>query len=85
MAKKHPNLYNVGTFGEILNERPKKMPYGEYVEKRRAQTKRLKGRLGGFMVWKSKCISIVNERGDKVPGGESWGTLIGPVPTIKIR
>ena len=85
MAKKHSNLYNAGTFGEILTARPPKMPYDKYVAERRAQTKRLKSRLNGFMVWKSKCISILNERGEAVPGGESWGTLVGPVPSIRIR
>lgn len=84
-ADKHPRLYNAGHFGTILNERPPKMSYEEYVMERRVQTKRLKSRLTGFMVWKSKCISILNARGEAVPGGESWGTLVGPVPTVRIR
>lgn len=87
MAKnKHPEHYNAGTFGDILTARPEGMSYQKYREERKVQNRRLRHRRQyGFIVWKSKCIAIVNERGEKVPGGESWGTLVGPVPTLSIR
>lgn len=87
MAKnKHPQRYTAGPFGEILTARPEGMSYQKYREERKAQTLRLRHRRQyGFIVWKSKCISILNDRGEKVPGGESWGTLTGPVPTLTIQ
>lgn len=79
MAKKKtrfqiPETYTVTRWGRILNERPAKMDYEEYLALRREQTKRLKNRLRGFVVWKSKAV-VTTEKGGKVKFfGESWGT-----------
>lgn len=70
-----PQVLTVRRYGEILNERPAKMPYEEYKALRREQTKRLKARLRGFMVWKSKAIVQVEKDGTVKHLGESWGTV----------
>ena len=72
-------------FGEIINARPKNMSFEKYKKLRKEQTKRLKARLTGFYVWKSQCLGIVNPSGQRVPGGEAWGTLVGHVPTVRIK
>jgi len=51
------------------------MPYEQYKELRREQTKRLKSRLHGFMVWKSKATVQLDKDGRIKPLGESWGTV----------
>ena len=82
--KEIPKVFTIASFGEIMNERPDGMPYSEYVEKRREQTKKLKRRLKGFMVWKSNYILT---DGAQSPWGklERWGTERGPIPSLKIR
>ena len=61
--------------GEILTARPEGMDFHVYRSKLRDQKLMLRDRLRyGFMVWKSKSIDAVN--------GESWGTLVGPVPRL---
>ena len=73
---KRPEGYKVRRMqGEILTARPDGMDYETYRQKRKEQQKQLKARLrGGFMVWKSKSIDPLK--------GESWGTLVGKVPSI---
>lgn len=78
MAKaSRPQGYKVRKIqGEILTARPDGMDYETYRQKRKEQQKLLKDRLrGGFIVWKSKCVGAVK-------GGESWGTLVGKVPSL---
>lgn len=72
-------------FGEIINARPKNMSFEKYKQERMLQHHRLKERLRGFIVWKSQCLSIVNSNGQRVPGGEAWGTLVGHVPNVRIK
>lgn len=78
MAKKTllqiPETYTVVRMGGVINERPKNMSYEKYRELRREQTKRLKARLRGFIVWKSKSIVKVEKDGAVKPIGENWGT-----------
>ena len=69
--------------GEILTARPEGMDYETYRVRRKEQQKQLKDRLrGGFMVWKSKCITLINKDGSKTMKGENWGTLVGKVPSL---
>lgn len=81
MAKKKtatlqvPEVFTVRRYGKIMNERPVKMSYEEYKALRREQTKRLKARLRGFMVWKSKATVQLDKDGKIKPLGESWGTV----------
>ena len=82
---KQKNHINAPKFGELLTARPNNMSFEEYKKERRIQTRRLKSRLHGFMVWHSKALGIVNANGQYVPGGESWGTLVGQVPTVRIK
>ena len=81
---KRPQGYKVRRMqGDILTARPEGMDYETYRQKRRDQQKQLRDRLrGGFMVWKSKCLTIVNKDGTKTVKGENWGTLVGKVPSI---
>ena len=77
MAKKKtrfqiPETYTVRRVGEILNERPAKMDYEQYRALRREQTKRLKSRLRGFVVWKSKAV-VTTEKDGKVSPSENPG------------
>jgi len=69
-----PEVYTVTKWGGVINERPKKMNFEEYRELRREQTKRLKARLRGFMVWKSKSVVVMNRDGSTKAPGETWGT-----------
>ena len=73
---RRPEGYKVRKMkGDILTARPDGMSYETYWEKRKEQNKQLRDRLrGGFMVWKSKTIDPLK--------GESWGTLVGRVPSI---
>lgn len=84
MAKtKSPKGYKVRKMGEILTARPDGMDFETYRILRKEQNKRLRFRLrSGFMVWKSKCIGITNKDGSVTMNGESWGTLVGPVPKL---
>ena len=83
--KKHPQIYQIREFGDIITKRPDKMDYETYRELLREQNRRLKSRLKGFVVWKSKGYTTLGSGKDK-PGrtiGESWGTLVGCVPSIE--
>ena len=78
------NVISVPKFGEILTARPDGMEFGEYKKLMREQRKRLKRRLGGVFVWKSKFIGmgVQKETGFK---GESWGTALAErVPEVRI-
>lgn len=83
--KKKDHDFKAKKFEKLLIERPQKMSYEEYKQKRREQNRRLKARLNGFMVWPSKAYGIINNNGQHVPGGESWGTLVGKVPAVQIK
>ena len=79
-----PQVFTVRRFGEIMNERPAKMSFEEYKALRREQTKRLKARLRGFMVWKSKATVQFDKDGKIKPLGESWGTVTRDMmPTLR--
>jgi hypothetical protein len=69
-----PETYTVRRYGAILNERPAGMDFEEYKDLRRKQTKHLKARLSGFMVWRSKAMVATEKDGTLKPLGESWGT-----------
>lgn len=62
--------------GDILTARPEGMDYETYRQKRKEQSAKLKERLKGFMVWKSKAYML---------RGESWGTLKGKVPALRFE
>lgn len=80
-------VISVPRFGDILTERPKNMGYDEYRKRLRIQNKRLKRRLSGFWAWKSKAILSLEMKSFGMTGAgcESHGTLVGPVPEIRIQ
>ena len=71
VKNQYPKVYKIGRVGDMLLGRPEGMPFEKYRELRTMQSKRLKARLKGVFVWKSR-------------GPESWGTLVGPVPKVVI-
>ena len=80
-------VVGVPRFGDIITERPKNMAYNEYRRRLRIQNKRLKRRLSGFWVWKSKAVLSLEMKsfGMTGVGCESHGTLVGPVSEIRIQ
>ena len=58
------------------------MSYEDYRVERREQTRSLKSRLKGFMVWPSKGIFAQDKNGKVIPV-QSRGTLVGKAPKLE--
>ena len=81
--KQIPKFFNTPSM-QIITARPKGMTYEKYREERKRNTRMLRYRLKGVMVWKSSAPH--NTTATAGPWGkfESWGTLVGPAPTVRI-
>jgi len=83
---KIPQIVTIASFGDIITKRPEKMPYEEYRELRTIQNKRLKSRLRGVFIWKSKAIMQMKKDGSVNALGESWGTATRDmIPVLRIK
>ena len=77
-------VINVPHFGEIINERPEGMVFEKYKEIVRLQKKRIRERLKGVFVWKSRGMLSTDRAGRIIPV-ENWGTAVRKdIPIIKL-
>lgn len=71
---------------DIITARPAGMNYEEYRKARRENQLKLKNRLRGLMVWKSSVIYTAEVKQVGPYGAlETWGTLRGKAPKIRIE
>lgn len=81
-VENNKNMKVAKTKGVILNERPEGMSYEDYRLARKEQTKMIKNRRKGFMVWPSKGVFATDKDGKVIPV-QSVGTLVGKAPQLE--
>ena len=81
--KQIPKFFNTPSM-QVITARPEGMTYEKYREERKRNTRMLRYRLKGVMVWKSSAAGA--PIGKSGPWGkfETWGTLVGQAPSIRI-
>ena len=72
-------------FEKLIVSRPAKMKYDDYKKERKLQQKRLKERLNGVIVWRSKCLPEQDEKGNIIYRGKTEGTLRGSIESLRVK